>query len=86
MPNLFDEAPDAQTVQRHISAMGDSVYLINKLISEGVHSESIHDTVDRNTRHLQIMLDKDYIQNSGTDLTVFQTAIDNGNAFISQPV
>lgn len=68
---------------RQISAMGDSVWLINKLITENNHTQQVHDTVDRNVRHLEIMLGKPDIQNFGTDLTSFQTAITDGKAFIA---
>lgn len=82
MPNR-PELTEQEKTQNQISAMGDSVWLINKLINEGNHSENIHDTIDRNVRHLEIMLGKDHIQNSGSDLTQFETAITDGKAFIA---
>lgn len=66
-----------------VSAMGDSLWLINKLIAEDIHSENIHDDIDRNIRHLEIMLSKESIKNSTYDLTSFETAIANGRAFIA---
>lgn len=83
MPIKPEELTPEQQVQRHISVMGDSVGLINKLIDEGNHTEDIHDTVDRNVRHLEIMLTKAEIQNAGSNLTSFETAITNGKAFIA---
>lgn len=83
MPNKKEELTPEQKVQRQISAMGDSVWLINKLINENNHSENIHDTIDRNVRHLEIMLAKSEIQNSGSSLTSFQTAVTDGKAFIA---
>jgi hypothetical protein len=83
MPINEQELTPEQKVQRQISAMGDSVWLINKLITEDEHTEEIHDTVDRNVRHLEIMLGKSEIQNAGSDLTSFNTAITDGKAFIT---
>lgn len=82
MPNR-EELTEEQKTQKQISAMGDSVWLINKLIDESGHSEDIHDTIDRNVRHLEIMLEKTRIQNSGSDLTSFQNAITAGKDFIA---
>jgi hypothetical protein len=81
MPRV--ELTEQQKTENQIKAMGDSVWLINKLIAEGNHSEQIHDTVDRNVRHLEIMLGKDHIQNSGSDLTSFEEAVVDGKAFIA---
>lgn len=81
--NLPGGLTPEQQVQNRISAMGDSVWLINKLIAEDTHTEEIHDTVDRNVRHLEIMLGKSEIQNAGSDLTSFNTAITDGKAFIA---
>lgn len=81
-----EELTEAQKTQRQISAMGDSVDLINRLIAQGKHTEQAHDTVDRNVRHLEIMLDKDHIKNSGSPLTSFETAITAGKAYIALPL
>lgn len=83
MPIQREELTAEQKVQRQISAMGDSAWLINKLIAEDVHTNEIHDTIDRNVRHLEIMLEKPEIQNSGSSLTAFNTAITDGKAFIA---
>lgn len=72
-----------QKPQNQISAMGDSVWLINKLISEGTHTSEIHNTIDRNVRHLELMMNTDEIKNSGSDLSSFSAAISDGRAFIA---
>lgn len=81
MPKKKEELTPEQQAERQISAMGDSVWLINKLISENAHTETIHETIDRNIRHLEIMLRSTKIQESGSDLTQFNTAIADGKAF-----
>jgi hypothetical protein len=76
--NLTEE----QRLQKQISAMFDSVNLINKLIEEGEHTDQIHDNIDRNFRHLEIMLEKDNIKNSDVDLTPFEDAIIAGKEYV----
>ena len=78
-----EELTEEQKVAKQISAMGDSVNLINKLIAEGTHNDQVHDTITRNVEHLALMVGKDIIVNSGTDLSGFNTAIADGRAFIS---
>jgi hypothetical protein len=80
---ILEQLTEEQKTQRQLSAMGDSVWLINKLIGEATHSQEVHDTIDRNVRHLEIMLEKEHIRNSGSDLTSFETAITDGKAFIA---
>jgi hypothetical protein len=78
-----EELTKTQKIERQISGMGDSVSLINRLIAEGEHTEKVHDAIQRNYRHLEIMLDKDDIKNSDEDLTPFTDAITAGKAFIA---
>jgi hypothetical protein len=77
-----EELTEEQKVAKQISAMGDSVTLINRLIAEGTHNEQVHDTISRNVEHLALMVGKDIIKNSGTDLSGFTKAIADGRAFI----
>jgi len=86
MPTKPQELTEAQKTERQINAMGDSVYVINKMIAEGKHTEQTHDNVDRNVRHLELMLGKSNIQDSGSDLTSFNTAITDGKAYIALPL
>lgn len=86
MPATKPELTEAQKVEKQISAMGDSVNLINKLIAEGKHTQQVHDTITRNYRHLEIMLDKDQIKNSGTDLKVFTDVIAAAKEYIKAPL
>jgi hypothetical protein len=83
----FSETPSSEQVARHLSAMGDSVWVINSMIEngpgEGQTQEGANDEVDRNVRHLEIMLAKEYIQDSGSELATFQVAVTDGNAYIA---
>ena len=71
-----------------IKAMGDSVDLINKMLqvslpSSGKHTYETHDNVKRNIDHIDIMLKKDHIKNSGEDLSSFEKIVVDGNKFLS---
>lgn len=66
-----------------IRAMGDSEWLIRKLIAEGVHNEESHNTIKRNVDHLDLMLGKDHIKDAGQDLTSLQEAATLGREFVA---
>lgn len=89
MPNLrknqenLNQTPDAQG---QIRAMGDSEWLIRKVVAEGVRSEETYNTIDRNASHLEYMLTKEHIQNAGQDLTSLQEAAALGREFMSVPL
>lgn len=84
---MFDipELTEEQKTEKQISAMRDSLYLINELIGEGAHNDETHSTIERNYEHLEIMLGQDHIKNSGTDLAEFIEVIDAGKAFVADP-
>mgnify|MGYP006266682495 CR=1 FL=1 len=86
MPFKPEELTPEQKLDRQYSAMGDSVDLINRLIAEGKHTQQAHDTIERNVKHLELMLGKDLIKNSNKDLKPSQDAVAAGNTFIAQPV
>lgn len=54
----------AEQIAKHYSAMGDSVDLINGIIDGSLMAddtqEDKNDCVDRNVRHLEIMVAKDF--------------------------
>jgi len=75
------ETPEIR-LQRDISAMHDSVNLINELITNNQHSDEIHDTIKRNVDHLGVMLIRQNIIDNNTVTTDFDAAITNGNLFI----
>jgi hypothetical protein len=85
MPERETRTEEQKTAQQ-ISAMNDSVYIIDKLIVEGNHTKRAHDNIDRNIRHLELMINQNNIKNSGNDLTVFENTIEEGKVFIDNPV
>jgi hypothetical protein len=78
-----EEPTEEQKVARQISAMGDSVTVINEAIEKGEHSENAHKRIEANVSHLELMIGKDMIANSGQDLTAFTAAIEAGKSFIA---
>ena len=74
-----------EQIAQHYTAMGHSVDLINGIIGgtdmvEDTQEEK-DDCVDRNVRHLEIMVAKDYWTNE--DMTAVNKAITDGKAHIA---
>lgn len=61
-----------------INCAMDSVYVINKELSQEFFNKDSFDLINRNVEHLKIVLDSDDIKNSGKDLSTLQLAVDNG--------
>jgi len=74
-------------VQQDIKAMFDSVYLIDKLmVADNLdkHDIEIDDCVKRNYQHLEIMMDKDWIKDSGEDLQPFVDCVARAKAWLGE--
>lgn len=65
--------PTPEEIARHYSAAMDSVNLINGDKPEGMSDEEWADCLDRNKKHLEIMLAKDYWTTE--DLSPLQAAV-----------
>ena len=76
----------AEEIAQHYSAMGDSVDLINGIIDGSLMAEDTqedkNDCVDRNVRHIQIMLAKDYWTNE--DMTDANSAVTAGLNYLAE--
>jgi hypothetical protein len=68
--------------ERAVSALHDSANLITKLIASGDTKEEVRGNIDRNVKHIDLMLGKDLVKNSGLDLTAFAPASAAGKAFL----
>ena len=83
---MTDEVLTAEEIAKHYSAMGDSVNLINGIIdgSEMVDAEQEdkNDCVDRNVRHLEIMVAKDFWTTE--DMTDANSAISAGQTYLEE--
>ena len=75
----------AEEIAQHYSAMGDSVDLINGIIDGSKMAdhtqEEKNDCVDRNVRHLEIMVAKDFWTNE--DMTASNAAISAGKNYLA---
>jgi len=75
----------AEEIAQHYSAMGDSVNLINGIIDGSQMAddtqEDKNDCVDRNVRHLEIMVAKDFWTNE--DMTASNAAISAGKNYLA---
>jgi len=76
----------AEEIQSHYSAMGDSVDLINGIIDGSMMAddtqEDKNDCVDRNVRHLEIMVAKDFW--TSEDMTDANSAITAGQNYLAE--
>jgi|TARA_R100000750_G_C2332039_1_gene90530 hypothetical protein len=74
-----------EQIAQHYTAMGHSVDLINGIIDETKMTDDTQeekdDCVDRNVRHLELMVAKDYWTNE--DMTAVNKAITDGKAHIA---
>ena len=74
----------AEEIAQHYSAMGDSVDLINGIIDGSLMAddtqEDKNDCVDRNVRHLEIMVAKDFWTTE--DMSSANSAITSGKEYI----
>ena len=71
-------------IQQDIKAMFDSVHLIDELIAADIHDAEKDDCVKRNYQHLEIMMDKDWIKESGEDLQPFVDCVDRAKAWLGE--
>jgi len=72
------DTPSAAEIAQDYKAALDSVNLINELVAKDSLDADELDTLDRNVRHLEIMLGRDYWTDE--DLTPFSDAIAAGKA------
>ena len=71
--NTLDN-PTAEEINKHFSAMQDSVNIINTLAFKDSLTEDDQATISRNKEHLVIMLAKDFIADDSRDKSVFVSA------------
>jgi hypothetical protein len=74
-----------EQIAQHFTAMGQSVSLINDIIAGDAMADDTaqdkEDCVDRNVRHLEIMVAKDYWTDE--DMTEVNAAIVAGKAYLA---
>lgn len=75
--------PTAEDLERHFSALTDSVNLINALVEANDKSDENKDSVKRNYEHIEIMLAQDFIASDTRDKSSFENAVAAGKAFVA---
>lgn len=76
--------PEGQELQDMLSALDDSAGAIRDLISSSRIFKYTIFFVEANVNHLKMMVEKDYIANSGKDLSTHFEAITLGEAFLKE--
>ena len=83
LPEFPSETPTPEQLDKHFSAMGDSVGVIDRLKAEGARegqtAEEAADEMKRNVAHLQLMTEKDFIKDAGRSLASYTAAIKKGS-------
>lgn len=75
--------PTAEELEKHFSALTDSVNLINALVEANDKSEENKNSAKRNYEHIEIMLAKDFILADSRDKSSFENAVAAAKAFIA---
>ena len=81
------EPPTAEQIEQHFSALDDSVNLIDGKVTdgaaEGETQTECNEAIDRNVRHIELMLEKDFIKDDGRSLTSYKNAVKSGEKFVA---
>lgn len=72
-----------EATAEHLRGLQASADLIGSLISSNERTPEALDTMDRNVRHLEIMLSMSHIQAAGADLAPYQAAIVAGKGWLA---
>jgi hypothetical protein len=74
--------PTAEELEKHFSALDDSVGVINDKTANGPGefqtAEEAAEEIKRNVEHLALMIEKDYITGAGRSLAAYTAAIRKG--------
>jgi len=83
-PTLQPIIRTPEQIAQDIKASHDSVDLINRIVADDQHSDEIHDTVDRNVRHLRSCLTLPHIMENATtaDKIAYADAATLGDTFL----
>ena len=72
-----------EATAEHLRGLQASADLIGSLIAANERTPEALDTMDRNVRHLEIMLSMSHIQAAGADLAPYTAAITAGKAWLA---
>jgi hypothetical protein len=77
----IDFSPEATA--EHLRGLQASANLIGQIAAGAERTTELEDTMDRNIRHLEIMLSMSHIQAAGADLAPYTAAITAGKAWLA---
>jgi hypothetical protein len=80
---MYRYTPTTEELEKHFSALTDSVNLINVLVEANNKTDENKDSVKRNYEHIEIMLAKDFIAADSRDKSSFENSVTDGKAFIA---
>lgn len=72
-----------EATAEHLRGLQASADLIGSLVAANKRMPESIDTMDRNVRHLEIMLAMSHIQAAGADLSPYEAAIIAGKAWLA---
>lgn len=75
--------PTAEELEKHFSAMTDSVNLINTLVEANDKTDENKNSVKRNYDHIELMLAKDFIAADSRNKSSFENAVSAGKEFVA---
>jgi len=82
---MEEETFTPEEVAQQISAMRDSVWVIDDTVDNNeTITEELVQRLNANIGHLELMMGKDYIMNSGDDLSDITAAIAKGKAALPE--
>lgn len=76
------EAPTPEQLDKHFSALDDSVGVIDSLVESPREYQTADEAaaeISRNVEHLALMIEKDYIKDAGRSLASYKAAIKKGS-------
>lgn len=83
MSEVIQEVPSQAELDRHFSAMGDSVWLINAIVAgtqmQREPAKDRQDCINRNVEHLELMIAKGWFNDR--DLSAVNASIAAGKAY-----
>lgn len=77
---MMQELTQEEITAKDISALGDSVWVIDQMLAVEPSTEKSLATIARNVEHIELMLTKEHILESGVSLAPFQEAVARAKA------
>jgi hypothetical protein len=80
---LHSERTPEEILAQDIAGMDDSKLLLEQLLANSVTEQDDLDTIYRNYRHLEILLQRENIVASALDAAPYQVVIDSSSAYLT---